>query len=210
MSKEEKPLTAQKMKFATLFVRLRDIYKAGERAHLPKNRVVTIFNEPAVQDEIDRQQEAIRLERAKQQVQDENLTNDLLDRELITLIRGKETPVGTKLDGIRLGMVATGRIQAGGAKIMELPPSPAGADNGGVAFYQAFVKRVDTPPEPILPQAAAPEAASAAPVAPPTAAETVKPTVTVEPAVPEKSAAPKKQKPPFSRHDARQQTIKLG
>lgn len=135
--KEPVPLSAEELKFVTLWMRFRNIDKAAERARIPKARAVRIFNKPEVQDEIERQQEAVRSERARVQVIEEDLSNKLLDLELIKLLRNPGTTESTKLDAIRLGMVATGRIQAGGTRILDLG---AGEERATAHFYKALVE----------------------------------------------------------------------
>jgi hypothetical protein len=167
MPKGENPLTAEELKFATLFVKFRDIYKAAERAKIPRTRATRVFNKPEVQDEIERQMEVVRAERAHVQVAEESLTNKLLDQELINLLRNPGTTESTKLDAIRLGMVATGRIQAGGTRILDLG---AGEERTTGHFYQALVQV--QPAAPIMPTEPAPGSihSPAANTAPPAAA----------------------------------------
>jgi len=136
--KEERQLDRQGEKFATWYVKYRDIYKAAEKAHVAKNQAVRVFNRPEVQDEIERQEEVLRVERAKQQVETENLTNEILDRKLLKVIGLDETKHGPLiLEAIRLGNVITGRIRAGNTQSLE--PNGAKENTGAPNFYQAFV-----------------------------------------------------------------------
>ena len=132
---EEEPLTREQEKFVAAFRKWRDIYKAAAKAGIGKNQAVKTFHLIQVQEEIERQDDAVRQERARQQVETENLTNAFLDHELIMVIR---TETGAlKKEAIQLGYIVTGRIQAGMTRILE----PAG-DSGRQDkpnFYQAFV-----------------------------------------------------------------------
>jgi hypothetical protein len=143
---EERPLTRVEERFATLFCKYGDIYKAAEKAGIGKNMAVRTFHLIQVQEEIERQKDVVRQERARQQVETENLTNDFLDKELIDVIRSEKGAL--KKEAIQLGYVVTGRIQAGNTRTLEVPTEP----NKGTApnFYQAFV-RVDGPVASILP-----------------------------------------------------------
>lgn len=136
--KEERPLDRQGEKFATWYVKYRDIYKAAEKSHVAKNQAVRVFNRSEVQDEIERQEEVLRVERAKQQVETENLTNEILDRKLLKVIGLDETKHGSLiLEAIRLGNVLTGRIRAGNTQSLE--PNGSKENTGAPNFYQAFV-----------------------------------------------------------------------
>ncbi len=103
-----------------------------------------------MQEEIERQQDVLRQERARQQVENENLTNEFLDSEMVKHIR-KESGQ-TKTDALRLAYITTGRIQAGQTRVLD----PGGVGDGAehVAtpgnFYQAFVP-VGVAVSPILP-----------------------------------------------------------
>lgn len=132
---EEKPLTREQDKFCLLFCRYGDIYKAAERAGIPKSRAVATFHLIQVQEEIERQKDVVRQERARQQVETENLTNRFLDEQLMSVIRDEKGAL--KKDAIQLGYVVTGRIQAGMTRVLE--PAGEGAKSGSPNFYQAFV-----------------------------------------------------------------------
>ena len=123
---EPKPLDRQGMKFATFYVQYRDIHKAAERAKIDKRSAVKTFNRPEVQDEIERQQEAVRAERAKQTVEVEKLSNEFLDRELIKMISNEGGSL--KLEAIRLGNVLQNRIQSGNTKCLDPIGDPNNVD----------------------------------------------------------------------------------
>jgi hypothetical protein len=147
-SKLETPASKIELKFATAFVTYRDVYKAAEKAKVPKNGAVRMFNLPRVQDEIERQNEAIRAERAKQAVQAEKLDGPLIDRELLSVVKLDPVLHGTvKLAAIRLAMVAQGRIQDGNTK--SLDPSEQGGGHANV--YRALVSIEQ--PEDLMPVA---------------------------------------------------------
>src|SRR5690242_18494931 len=83
---KETVLDRPTLKMVEAFRKLRDVYKAAEKAKIPKTRAVKVFNSPAFQNELERQEEAVRLERARQEVRDEKLTNEVIDRELLSVI----------------------------------------------------------------------------------------------------------------------------
>lgn len=200
----EGPLDKKSLNFVMWFRKYRDIYKAAERAKIAKNQAVKIFSTPAFQDELERQDEAVRMERAKHEVQDEALANPLLDRELVKMIQLDPTKFGNiKLEAIRLGMVATGRIRSGNTVSLDPNEKPSGQAN----FYQALVQV--QPATPIVPEMAA-AASAAAPLMPqapaplhPGAVEPEKPTVAsvtapapiLPPATPQPATKPATQKP---------------
>ena len=129
--KEQKPLDRRTLAFVAAFRKYRDIYRAAERAHVPKNQAVRLFNSPAFQEELDRQDEAVRTERAKQEVRVEQLTNDLLDRTHVAILKlDPEKHGSVVLEGLRLGNVITGRIQAGNTRSLEygIPRGGEGED----------------------------------------------------------------------------------
>lgn len=153
---ENPPLTKQDLKFCTFWRQYRGtkgIYQAAERAGIPKTRALKTFERQDIQDEIERQDEAVRMERAKQEVVVEKLHGDLIDRELVKVIMlDEKTHGGTKLEGIRLGLVALGRIQAGNTRSLT-GKGDDGDDLGSrgvVNCYQAIV-RVNSDAEEILP-----------------------------------------------------------
>jgi hypothetical protein len=114
IEKEPKPLDRQALRFITEFRKHRDIYKAAEKARIPRNRAAKLFNQSEVQDELERQEEAVRQERAVQEVRVELLTNELIDRELAALIQLDGKDHGTlKHEAIKTGLVLAGRIQYG-------------------------------------------------------------------------------------------------
>ncbi|HUD75799.1 MAG TPA: hypothetical protein VMQ76_12065, partial [Terracidiphilus sp.] len=143
---EEEPLTREQEKFATLFRKYRDIYKAAEKAGIAKNAAVRTFHLIQVQEEIERQDDIVRHERARQQVETENLTNAFLDGELIKVI--KEEKGSLKKEAIQLGYIVTGRIQAGATKLLE--PAGNGIVTNTAPFYQAFIP-VGVAAAPIIP-----------------------------------------------------------
>jgi hypothetical protein len=215
--KDPRPLNAAELKFATMYVKFRDIYKAAERSRIPRTQAVKTFNKTAVQEEIDRQMEVVRVERARQQVQDENLTNQLLDKAMIALLTDPKTSDSLRLEALRLGYVVTGKIQAGSTKVLDGAPAAGDEDRGAAPFsYRAVVQVSPSAPAaaaaavaaPILPQENVqnvqnPTAANLTPdVKPLSPAPAVRPTA---PAVP----PPKQQRPPFARRDSND-TIKLG
>ena len=69
----EEPLTREQEKFVAAYRRLKDIYKAAAKAGIPKNVAVRTFNLIQVQEEIERQDDVVRQERARQQVETELL-----------------------------------------------------------------------------------------------------------------------------------------
>jgi hypothetical protein len=169
---EERPLNRQELAFATWFCRFRDIYKAAEKAKIPKTQAGKLFNRIEIQEEIERQQDVHRQECARQLVAAENLNNELLDRELVLLIRAhrEKTPTVAR-EAIQLGYIALGRIQAGTTRVLEQIGAGDAAGSGQVGFYQAFVPvgmpvgmPVDVAPAPILPEEPAePSAVSSQP-----------------------------------------------
>lgn len=179
------PLSREGVKMVEHYRKYRDVYKAAERAHVPKNQAVKLFNSPAFQDELERQEEAVRMERARQEVRDEKLTNETIDRELLqVMLLSAEKHGSLKLEAIRLAGVMVGRIQAGNSRALD----PQGSGGGGPAqFYQALVQVQEAAPIMPEPPAAAAAAAAvssvlplrpvpAAPAAPPApAAPAVKP-----------------------------------
>lgn len=161
-----------------LFRKYREIYKAAEKAGVPKNQAVKVFNRPAFQEELDRQDEAVRAERARQEVRDEKLTNEVIDRELLSVILLPVDKHGSlKLEAIRLGAVMTGRIQAGNTKMLGAGDGPE--KSGAANFYQAIVQVQEAAP--LLPQAAG-DASGSAPIVPVAAAAAVAPAVAPQPA----------------------------
>lgn len=153
---EPKPLDRKKLRFCTEFRKYRDIDKAAEKAGIPKSQAKKVFNLPEVQDEIERQEEAVREERARQQVALENLSTTLLERELVRCILLDPLKQGSlKLEAIRLGLVATGRIQAGNTKLLDGLGGDGAATGGAPNFYQAVLS-VQAVPAPIVPTEGAP------------------------------------------------------
>jgi hypothetical protein len=143
----EEPLTREQEKFVAAYRRLKDIYKAAAKAGIPKNVAVRTFNLIQVQEEIERQDDVVRQERARQQVEVELLTNAFLDGELIKVIRKEKGTL--KKDAIQLGYIVTGRIQAGATKLLE--PAGNGIATNTAPFYQAFIP-VGVPAAPIVPK----------------------------------------------------------
>lgn len=143
----EEPLTREQEKFVAAYRRLKDIYKAAAKAGIPKNVAVRTFNLIQVQEEIERQDDVVRQERARQQVEVELLTNAFLDGELIKVIREEKGTL--KKDAIQLGYIVTGRIQAGATKLLE--PAGNGIATSSAPFYQAFIP-VGVPAAPIVPK----------------------------------------------------------
>lgn len=157
------PLSREELKFVSAYRQYRyggdGIYKAAEKARIPKNRAVRVFNKPEVQEEIDRQDEAVRQERAKLEAKDDELTVAFANRELMKTVQQLNTKedAGQRLDALRLVYVVTGRIQMGNNRILETAPS--GAEEEGAApehfDYRALIRL--EPPMPIVPAAAHPE-----------------------------------------------------
>jgi hypothetical protein len=140
---KEAVLDKAAVKMVEAFRRYRDVYKAAEKAGIAKTKAVKVFNSAAFQDELERQEEAVRLERARQEARDEKLTNEVIDRELLRVILLDVEKHGTlKLDAIRLGAVMTGRIQAGNTRALD---AAADAPRGG-GFYQALVQVSEAAP----------------------------------------------------------------
>lgn len=167
----EAPLDRAGLQMVAAYRRLRHVYKAAEKAHVPRSRALKVFHSAAFQDELERQEEAVRLERAKLEAQTEKLTNEVIDRELLRVILLDVEKHGSlKLDGIRLGAVMQGRIQAGNTRSLE---SAGGAPSGSGNFYQAFVQvqeaapilPVETPAPPPVAANPAPAVAAASSVA---------------------------------------------
>jgi hypothetical protein len=156
----EAPLDRAALKMVEFFRKYRDVYKAAEKAHVPKNQAVKVFNSAAFQDELERQDEAVRTEKARQEVRDAKLTNQLIDQELISvMVLSAEKHGNLKLEAIRLAGVMTGRIQAGNSRALE----PQGEPGGRANFYQALVQVQEAAP--ILPEQPAAPGASTAPIA---------------------------------------------
>lgn len=192
----EAPLDRAALKMVEFFRRYRDVYKAAEKAKVPKKQAIKVFNSPAFQDELERQDEAVRTEKARQEVRDAKLTNQLIDQELISvMVLPAEKHGSLKLEAIRLAGVMTGRIQAGNSRALD-PQQGDGA--GATAFsYKALVQVQEAdpilPPQPAPAGAASPIAAAAAAVAPVVpAASPAPPAPAAAPAAPavKPSAAP--------------------
>lgn len=151
-AKDGQPLDKKRVKFIEWFRKYRDIYRAAERAGIAKSRACAVFNEPAVQDELERQEEAVRMERARVEVVAEKITNEEIDRELLSVIRLPVKEYGSlKLEAIRLGAVMTGRIQAGNTRAIDAQQG-AEATQGGWS-YRATVQVEEAAP--LMPAAAA-------------------------------------------------------
>ncbi len=153
--KEPEPLTREELKFVSAYRQYRyggdGIYKAAEKARIPKNRAVRTFNKPAVQEEIDRQDEAVRLERARQEVKDDELTVAFANRELMKTV--KELTGTERLEALRLVYVVTGKIQMGNNRILDTAPAGGGEEGEGAPErfdYRAFIK-VEQAAVPIVP-----------------------------------------------------------
>lgn len=151
-SEPPRPLDRQEMRFINWFLRYRDIYKAAEKAQIPKSHAGKTFNKIEVQEEIERQQDVLRQERARQEVEIENLTGEWLDGQLRRVIRDEKGAIAT--DAIRLGYVAIGRIQAGQTRVLD-PGGQGGAESVATPpnFYQAFMP-VGVAVSPIMPDPA--------------------------------------------------------
>ena len=150
-----KPLTRQELSFISAWRKYRHLGRAAEKARIAKNQVTRTFNRPEIQDEIERQDEAVRQERAKLEVKAEALTNELIDRELAAMIQLDAKDHGSlKLDAIRTGLVVNGRIQSGTMRSLEVFRSQENRDGdttGAPNVYQAMVT-VSQAPAPILPE----------------------------------------------------------
>ena len=184
-AQDEKPLDRKRLKFIQKFRKMRNIYKAAEAAGIGRSRAGAVFNEPAVQEELERQENAVLRERAYQEVRDEKITNQEIDRELLGLIRLPADKNGSlKLEAIRLGAVMTGRIQAGNTRALE---QGAGAEAvAGGWSYRALVQVQEAAP--ILPETQA--AAGVAPAAVAAAVPETKPVrAETKPAIPATNAA---------------------
>lgn len=154
-TKEDKPLTREQLRMVAEFRKYRDVYKAAEKAKIPKNSAVRTFNLPAFQEELDRQDEVVRNERAKLEVHAEALTRDFLDKELMGLVQ-KETG-SLKKEALALGYVVIGAIQNGSTRSLTAPvtdPNDDRISQGAPTFvYHATVAGTLTQtPEPIVPQ----------------------------------------------------------
>jgi hypothetical protein len=165
-TKEDKPLTREELRFVTEFRKYRDIPKAAQKAKIARNRMYKIFNSTAFQEELDRQEEAVRQERAKLEVKVEALTRDFLDQEMAALIRTSEGSI--KKEALALGYVVLGTIQNGGMRSTSGPQSGDSGDDPGKTVQPTFIYRAtvegtvtqaeplvsETPlPPPIVPQA---------------------------------------------------------
>ena len=210
MAKTEKdpaPLTREQLRMVTEFRKYRDIYKAAEKARIPKNQAVRVFNLAQFQEELDRQDEVVREERARQQVKAEALTNELIDQELATMVRLDSKEHGSlKLDAIRTALVVNGRIQSGTMRSLEVgaarPDDDGEAVRKGNVYSVIFPTAEQAKPAPLLP----PEPASATNVpdatepGPQPDLETVKQRVRALPTPPPPPAVkpgPPQQPPPF-------------
>jgi hypothetical protein len=147
---EDKPLSRQDHDYVFHFRRYRDIYRAAERAHIPKNQAKKFHNRIEIGEEIERQDNIVLAERAAVQVKAEMLTNDLLDSELLKLILlDAEKSGDVKRRSIELGYVLTGRIESGNTRSLEAKEGPDAKPN----FYQAFVPvGIPVNVSPILPE----------------------------------------------------------
>lgn len=164
---KEGPITKEEEKFALWYIKYRNIYKAADRAGIPKNKAKATFDRLEVQEEIERQENAVMVERAKIQASAENLNNDLLDRELLKLITLDEHTHGSiKQRAIELGLVLTGRIQMGNTKTMDLSLSVS-EDAPLPTVYQAFIPvGVPVSVSPIIPEPSALQSAIRAQTSP--------------------------------------------
>jgi hypothetical protein len=167
--KDPKPLTREELKFVAAYRQYRTggggIYKAAEKAGIPKRRAVTVFNKPEIQEEIDRQDEAVREERAKVQVREEELTIDFANRELMKTIKQLEAKddIPQRMEALRLVYVVTGKIQNGSTRVLDTPPPSTGTSDPESMPPERFdyrslhVLRVDpTTPVPIVTEQPAP------------------------------------------------------
>jgi hypothetical protein len=147
----EKPLTKEDLRYVDWFRKTRDVTRAGERAGLGPIQAKRLHERIEIQEEIERQDNIVLGERARVQVEAENINNDILDRELLKLILlDAEKNPDAKRRSIELGYVLTGRIQAGNTRSLDL--APATDDTPLSTVYQAFIP-VGVPVEvcPILP-----------------------------------------------------------
>jgi hypothetical protein len=187
-TKNPKPLTRAELKFVTAYRQYRyggeGIYRAAEKAGVARNQAIRIFNKPEVQEEIDRQDEAVRMERARQEVKDEELTVEFANRELMKTVQqlGEKADCNQRLDALRLVYVVTGRIQTGNSRVLDYAPPGAGGGDEGMPErfdYRALIKLEQQAPIPLVAHvettAAANIPAQAAP--PPTPPESLKKTV---------------------------------
>jgi hypothetical protein len=161
--KDPKPLTREELKFVAAYRQYRTggggIYKAAEKAGIPKRRAVTVFNKPEIQEEIDRQDEAVREERAKVQVREEELTIDFANRELMKTIKQLEAKddIPQRMEALRLVYVVTGKIQNGSTRVLDTPPpSMPGALHDPESQpperfdYRALIQVIPQTPVPIV------------------------------------------------------------
>lgn len=164
---EAKPLTREQLRMVGEFRKYRDIYKAAQKAGVGKNQALRVFHLTQFQEELDRQEEAVRAERARQQVKVEALTNDLIDKSLAELLVLDPNEQGAlRLDAIRTALVVNGRIQSGTMRSLEVGAQRQNDDGDAVkqgSVYQA-VFSVQGPVEaaPLMPEE--PAAGPAAPV----------------------------------------------
>lgn len=156
---DQEPLTRDQLRMVSEFRKYRDIYKAAEKAKIPKNQAVKVFNLITFQEELDRQDEAVRGECAKLEASVTAVTRDFLDNELISFIR--EEKGALKKEAIQLGYVVAGIIQNGSTRSLtaQIPdPNDDRVPGGSPTFiYRATVQGEMTQvPEHILPTDAIP------------------------------------------------------
>jgi hypothetical protein len=122
---------------------------------------VSFFNRPEVQEEIDRQDEAVRMERAVQEVKAEILTVELIDAELMAAVKSERG--AHKQAAMELAYVRLGKVQAGALRSTDVPanPNPNGGVNFGAPFvYQAFNQMPTEVPAPYVKEEPGSESAS--------------------------------------------------
>ena len=209
MAKTEKdpaPLTREQLRMVTEFRKYRDIYKAAEKARISKNQAVRVFNLAQFQEELDRQDEVVREERARQQVKAEALTNELIDQELANMVRLDSKEHGSlKLDAIRTALVVNGRIQSGTMRSLEVgaarPDDDGEAVRKGNVYSVIFPTAEQAKPAPLLPPEPAsrtnvPDAAEPGPQPSDAFRERVR-ALTTPPPPPTVKPGPPQQPPPF-------------
>jgi hypothetical protein len=163
-TQDEKPLTREGLRMVSEFRKYRDIYRAAEKAKVPKNQAIKLFNSTVFQDELDRQEEAVRQERAKLEAKAESLTREFLDGELTKLIKKDQS-----LEALRLGYVVVGAVQDKNLRSSAPSTEEPSSNTGPTFIYRATVEGTvsqavepivaETPaatPEPIVPAATTP------------------------------------------------------
>lgn len=163
---DEKILNKKDHDFVFHFIRYRDVYKAAEKAHIPKNQAKRTYERIEIQEEIERQVGLVDRERARVQVEAEGITRNFLDIRLVQLINLDEKKHAATVKGaLELGYVRAGVLQVGNTKSLDLTPVSVDDDAPQPTVYQAlFTVGVTAQAAPLIPEAthSQPEAAEPA------------------------------------------------